>query len=306
MTIKPNNQTNIYGLNEQLHVLIKLYEKNILPNKILLSGQRGIGKSTMAYHLVNYILSKDEKFSYDLSNYKINENNRSFRLIQNKTNPNFILIDILDEKKRIDINQIRSLITNLNKSTFNNKPRIVLVDNVELLNTNSVNALLKTLEEPGNDIFFILINNQKKILDTLKSRCLNFNIFLSNEQSIQAIKNLIHPDKYSLIHKDFLNFYVTPGKIYNLIKFTDDNNISLKGLNLNKILNFIIDKSLYKTEPNTKNYIYELIEIFISQKISTQSFELFNYFVKKIDNVKRFNLNEETLFFEFKEKLLHG
>ena len=64
------------------------------------------------------------------------------------------------------------------------------------MNINSINALLKTLEEPGKNIFFILINNNKKILETLKSRCLNFNIFLTNNQSIQVCKNLIKNNKY--------------------------------------------------------------------------------------------------------------
>ena len=61
-----------------------------------------------------------------------------------KSNPNFISIDINDDKKSIDINQIRNLILTLNKSSFNKKPRFVLIDNIELLNINSVNALLKS------------------------------------------------------------------------------------------------------------------------------------------------------------------
>ena len=68
------------------------------------------------------------------------------------------------KKKNIDINQIRELITNLNKFSFNNKKRFVLIDNIELLNLNSVNALLKILEEPNDNINFILINNNKSCL----------------------------------------------------------------------------------------------------------------------------------------------
>ena len=59
-----------------------------------------------------------------------------------------ILIDVKDEKINIDINQIRDLISKLNKSSFNQKPRFILIDNIEFLNTNSINALLKVLEEP--------------------------------------------------------------------------------------------------------------------------------------------------------------
>ena len=306
MIIKPSTQTNLYELNHELINLINLYKKRNLPNKILLSGQKGIGKSTMAYHLINYILSENEEFSYDIRNYKINENNKSYKLIQNRTNPNFILIDVIDEKKKIDIKQIRNLIINLNKSSFNKKPRIILIDNIELLNNNSINALLKTLEEPGKNVFFILINNNKKILETLKSRCLNFNIFLSNKQSNEILKKLINSEKYNLIHEDLLNYYFTPGKIFNLIKFSEENDIDLFNMDLHELLSFIIDKSLYKNDIYIKNYIFELIEVFISKNISNKSFEFFNYFINKINNTKKFNLSEETLFLEFREKVLNG
>ena len=72
MNLKPYNQTKIYGLNSYLEDFIKLYNKKILPNKILLSGSKGIGKSTLAYHLINYSLSINEDFSYDVKNFRIN------------------------------------------------------------------------------------------------------------------------------------------------------------------------------------------------------------------------------------------
>ena len=72
-----------------------MFNKNKLPNKILLSGYKGIGKSTLAYHLINYVLSKDEDYSYDFKNNKINSDNKSYKLIQNGSHPNFILIDIM-------------------------------------------------------------------------------------------------------------------------------------------------------------------------------------------------------------------
>ena len=60
-------------------------------------------------------------------------------------------------EKNIDISQIRNLILNLSKSLFNNKPRFVLIDNIELLNNNSTNSLLKILEEPGEK-YLLYIN----------------------------------------------------------------------------------------------------------------------------------------------------
>ena len=61
----------------------------------------------------------------------------------------------------IDINQIRELLSSLQKSSFNNKPKFILIDNTEFLNVNSINALLKVIEEPSINIHFILIKNNE-------------------------------------------------------------------------------------------------------------------------------------------------
>ena len=146
-----------------------------MPTKILLSGKKGVGKSTLAYHLINYILSTNEEFKYDSNNFIINENNRSYKLLQNNSHPNFYLIDLLNDKKNIDVTQVREMITYTNKSTFNNMARFILIDNIENLNKNSVNALLKIIEEPNENIFFILINNSGKIYFTnIKIKMLNY------------------------------------------------------------------------------------------------------------------------------------
>ena len=133
MNLNPAEQTTLYGHLFEFCNFIDLYKNKKLPNKILLSGEKGIGKSTLAYHIINRILSFGEEHSYDEKNFTIDPENKSFKLILNKSNPNFISIDIEEDKKSIDINQIRNLILNLNKSSFNAKPRFILIDNIEFL-----------------------------------------------------------------------------------------------------------------------------------------------------------------------------
>ena len=305
MKLTSNNQINLYGLNSQLIELIELYKKNRLPNKILLSGQKGIGKCTLAYHLINYILSIDEEHNYDLINFSINIENKSFKLIQNKTNPNFILIDVADEKKKIDISQIRNMINNLNKSSFNSKPRFVLIDNIEYLNLNSVNALLKILEDPTKDTHFILVNNNKKVLPTLQSRCLNFKIHLSNSNNKAICNKLLNIDIDNAINIDLLDYYLTPGKIYNLTIFSNENKIDLKKISLKEFLILLIDESHYKKNNFINYIIYDFIELFLKKNISISYIELYNYFLKKINHTKKFNLDEEIFFIEFKSRFLN-
>ena len=245
MNLNPANQLSLYGHRSEFCNFIDLYKNKKLPNKILLSGEKGIGKSTLAYHVINHILSFDEDHSYDEKNFRINPENKSFKLILNKSNPNFILIDIDEDKKSININQIRNLISTLNKSSFNKKPRLVLIDNIELLNINSVNALLKILEEPNDNIYFILINNHKKILPTLRSRCLNYNIHLKSEESFDISSKILGGNVKNLIHDQMINIYSTPGSILNLLNFANTNDVDLTKINLeNFIKNIIAEKKI--------------------------------------------------------------
>ena len=309
MTLQPSNQINLFGHEKHLCNLISLYSINKLPNKILLSGEKGIGKCTLAYHLINNTLSKDEKQSYDLKNFIINPESKMFKLIQNKSNPNFNLIDLKDDKKIIDINQIRDLILKLNKSSFNNKPRFVLIDNIEFLNDNSVNALLKVLEEPNDNIYFILINNNKKILPTLKSRCLNFKIFLSFDEKIKIINKILDDNVINLFNSDFINNYLTPGEALNLINIGYENNLDIKKVNLKNLLSVIIKEKKYKNQIYIKNSIYLLIELYFRINTSVNNIKLINlytYFLKKIYYVKQFNLDDEALFMEFEYRVLNG
>ena len=308
MNIDPANQSKLYGHDVHINSLLKLHKKNQLPNKILFSGEKGIGKSTLAYHLINCILSYEENGTYDLKNLKINLENKSFKLIQNKSNPNFILVDVYEEKKNIDIGQIRNLILTLNKSSFNTKPRFVLIDNIELLNINSVNALLKILEEPNDNINFILINNNKKILPTLKSRCLNFKISLTYKQSIDITNKILNENLNNFLNEEFITNYSTPGQLLRIINFANINNIDSKNLKLKELISKIILDKKFKKDVSIKDLIYSLIELYFRNNVSIKNIELinmYNYFLKKINTTKIFNLDEDTLFMEFKEKILN-
>ena len=312
MNINPSANTKLYGMNTYFKEIINLYDLKKMPNKIILSGKSGLGKSTLAYHIVNYILSKDEEYKYDLNKMIINLDNRSYKLLQNKSHPNFYLIDLIEEKKSIDIGQIREMITYTNKSSFNNLPKFILIDNIENLNKNSINALLKIVEEPNENIFFILIhNNEKKILPTLKSRCLTFKINFTFDQSL-AVSNLLYgKDILKIINYDLISYYNTPGEFTKLINFSEEKNINLKDSPLKVLLHILIDNGYYKKNPFVKKLLINFIELFFLKeyKISRTKKSLFNFyhnFITKIHNTEKFNLDEESLFLEFKSRLLNG
>ena len=306
---EPINQIRLFGLDKYFSEMIYLYDNDKLPSKILFSGQKGLGKSTLSYHFVNYILSRDEEFPYDYNSFKINPNNHSFKTVLNRSNPNFILIDIDVDKKFIDINQIRKLISDLNKSSFNTKPRFVLIDNIEYLNVNSVNALLKILEEPSKNTHFILINNNKKILPTLFSRCINFKITLSKQEISIITDKLLDGKLDDYINKDLISYYVSPGNIYNLSLFGKNNKYDLANIDLKNFLNILIDNKHYKKDNLIKSMIFDLIELYfnkISYSFSSKISDKYSYFLKRISDTRNFNLDDETLFLEFKDNILNG
>ena len=312
MLLKPSENTKLYGMNNFFNEIIALHNEKKMPNKILLSGKKGIGKSTLAYHIINCILSKNEDFKYDLNEFIINKDNRSFKLLKNNSHPNFHLIDLLNEKKNIDVGQVREMITYTNKSSFNNMPRFILIDNVENLNKNSINALLKIIEEPNENIYFILINNNEKYISpTLKSRCLIFKICYTFNESILITNQILNKNIFDLINYDLINYYNSPGDIVNLINFSIVNNIDLKKTNLVNFLNFLIDNGHYKKNIIIKYLLVNLIDLFFLKKYKTSIAKnsLLNFyynFNNKIHNTEKFNLDEECLFLEFKSKILNG
>ena len=53
----PKNQLRLYGFKNYFASFVNLYRKNKLPNAILLSGPKGLGKATFAYHFINFLSS---------------------------------------------------------------------------------------------------------------------------------------------------------------------------------------------------------------------------------------------------------
>ena len=310
MNLEPSENTSIYGYKYFFSEITELYNNRKMPNKILLSGKKGSGKATFAYHLVNFFLSKNEEFKYNLTENKINPENKSFKLLQSSSHPNFYLIDLLAEKKNIDVAQIRGMISYTNKSTFNNQDRFIMIDNVEYLNKNSINALLKIIEEPNENIYFILItNSQKNILPTLKSRCITFKIHFSFDDTVNICNQILNQNILNELNYDLINYYCTPGEIIKLIQFAEEKQINLRDHDVSSIINLIIENTYYKKNIFIKNLLINFIELFLLKrykKSNNKNFLLNFYqsFIQKINNTEKFNLDEESLFLEFKSKVL--
>ena len=181
LTIKSQKRhLKLFGYREYFNNFIKMHNNNKLSSSILLSGAKGIGKSTFAYHFINYLLSKNENDSYVVEENLINAENYSFKLLNSNVHPNFFLLENKNLDNEIKIDNARDLINFINKSTYSHEVKIILIDNAEKLNVNSSNALLKAIEEPPkNTFFFIILDDSHKIISTIKSRTSEFKFYFN-------------------------------------------------------------------------------------------------------------------------------
>ena len=92
-------QLQLFGYDDCFNLFIKLFHKKKLPNTILLSGLKGSGKATFAYHFINYLLSYREQNKYSVNNFTNNPDNKSYKSLCNYIHPNFFCLKIILMRK---------------------------------------------------------------------------------------------------------------------------------------------------------------------------------------------------------------
>ena len=290
---------------KEIDFISNLYINGRLPQTILFSGEKGIGKLNVAYHLINFILSKNEDYEYCLTTNKINSNNKTYNLLLKNIHPNLFLISLKDKKKNIDIEQIKNMKNFLNITSFNNKPKIVLIDGSEYLNLSSSNSLLKSLEENLGNVFFILVHDIKKnLLHTIKSRCIQFKFFLKKEDLEKKINEILD-NEFNNLSSDFKNKYISPHFFKSLLIYCKKNNLQINEINLDNLLSYIFQKKNFKKNEFVLNNFLLLVQLFLHKKIKKERnnnkyFYLLRYFTKRFDDVIKFNLDFESYILEFK------
>ena len=228
---------------------------------------------------------------------------------QYEIDTSFFSIKPEDASKSISIEQIRKLKKEFLHTNVLDLHKIIYLSEINLLNNNSINALLKIIEEPSINIHFFLINNNKKILDTLLSRCINFNIFLNHKENLEIANNLLGKKLDDIVNYELINYYFTPGKIYKIVKFAQLNDFDLKKLDLKNFVQLIIKNNHYKKDLLMKDLVFDFIELYLSKINFSLSYKIndkYNYFIKRLSDYQKFNLDEESFFIEFQEEILNG
>lgn len=135
----------VIGHEKQLKMFQTFITNDALAHAYLFTGPWGIGKHTFALELANKLQEHKDTSMHP---------------------------DILNFSEPPTIKQVRELKRQIAISPFMGKQKIVIINNVDKIQNEAANALLKILEEPRGDNIFILISQHLSVvLDTIRSRC---------------------------------------------------------------------------------------------------------------------------------------
>lgn len=250
----------IFGNDKIKLLLTKAINENNILHSYMFIGLNGIGKFLFAKEFAKTILCNSSNHSCNSCNSctKFNSNNH----------PDFMVIQPEDGKS-IKIEQIRFLQEKIAEKPIISNKKVYIINDSDCMTKESQNCLLKTLEEPPEYAVIILIlSNESKLLNTIKSRCTKFSFqSLSNENIAQyfATNNL------GTINSNILK--LCNGSIGKAIELQDE---SIGYDNLDSLINNLDQKDivdiwnsgdiLYQSKDNI-NSLLEYINIILMDKL---------------------------------------
>lgn len=290
-------QRQLYGHTEAEEIWLDGFNNNKLHHAWLIHGDKGIGKAAFAHKIARFMISNPKLPS---SSLEVNASDPSVIKLVNRSHPDFFILeselykDGKFEKNDIKVDEVRSLNKFLAFTQVLSKYKIVIIDAVDDLNVNAANALLKFLEEPFTNTYFLLVCNSSNVLPTIRSRCRLLQLRMPQLQDFtQALKQIKEVDMFRAEH------------IYNLT------NGSLYYAQM--LLNQEIEPLLEEIEKIFSGKITLSNIIKLARKINDDyHFEVFSYVVtnllkNKIHSVSMEGGNPEELFniFDKVKDLLH-
>lgn len=229
-------------LNACLYQIQLLKKQKRLSHALLVRGSGSVGQEELADAIMKYLMC-DTMEQNDVCGQC-----QSCQLTLAETHPDCYILD--GEKITIKVDQIRQLVRWISQKSQMGKNKVVLIKQAQFMNTNATSALLKALEEPVENIYFLLTSSQSNcLLPTIRSRCLLVNIptpnFLEVKQWLSFQPNGKELDK-------LLWLTTEP---FRLLKFKEKDEISVYKELPHRIKNLLVGKEsldhLLKNVDNT-------------------------------------------------------
>ncbi|MEO6395284.1 MAG: DNA polymerase III subunit gamma/tau [Devosia sp.] len=168
---RPTSFATLIGQDAMVQTLRNAFKSGRIPHAFMLTGIRGVGKTTTARILARALNFEDETGPHpnlDLEREGIHDR----AIIEGRH------LDVmeLDAASNTGINDIREII-DLSKSMRTAPYKVYIIDEVHMLSNSAFNGLLKTLEEPSEHVVFILATTEiRKVPVTILSRCMRFDL----------------------------------------------------------------------------------------------------------------------------------
>ena len=198
---RPQNFSDLLGQEVMVDILSNAFRSGRLAHAYMLTGVRGIGKTTTARLLaraLNYTTNEVDQPTIDISKYGIH----CKEIMESRH------IDVLemDAASRTGIADIREIIDSVSYSTTSARYKIYIIDEVHMLSKSAFNGLLKTLEEPPAHVKFIFATTEvQKIPLTILSRCQRFDLKQLDEENMMRLLTRVCESENVNIDKSILS-----------------------------------------------------------------------------------------------------
>ncbi len=195
---RPQSFDEVIGQDVMVQIIKNAIKMDRIPNAYLLTGIRGVGKTTTARIIAKAINCKNSE--------NLEKKCQGFCHCEAITNSNHIDVLEMDAASKTGIDDIRELIDSAKYYPTSAKFKVFIIDEVHMLSKQAFNGLLKTLEEPPPHLKFILATTEvKKIPLTIISRCQRFDLRrIKLEEMVSFLKNISEKEKAKINEKALL------------------------------------------------------------------------------------------------------
>lgn len=191
---RPQTFAEVYAQDHVTKILINALEQGRIAHAYLFTGPRGVGKTSMARILAKSLNCQEGKKGHPCN---------SCSTCQEITNGTSSDVVEIDGASNTGVDDIRDLQRDLLYTTNSAKYKIYIIDEVHMLSKNAFNALLKTLEEPPENVIFIFATTEPhKVIPTIISRCQRFDfkripidLIVKNLKNICGQENLEYEEE---------------------------------------------------------------------------------------------------------------
>jgi DNA polymerase III subunit gamma/tau len=198
---RPRNFIQLKGQDIFVKILSNAITSNKIANAYLITGIRGVGKTTTARIVAKTLNCSDIKIENDIP--VPCEQCLNCTSVNNFSHPDILEVDAAS---KTGVNDIREIIENAKYKPLLGKYKVYIIDEMHMLSNSAFNALLKTLEEPPANVLFIFATTEvHKIPITIISRCQRFDLArLSSKEIVDNLAEIAEKEgiKYQ---KDSLN-----------------------------------------------------------------------------------------------------